>query len=66
MHKLMQIFGKKLPVNYNKGSDNMAIGNLSIDDKSDINRINNIIGNTDISTSIIGGGVILPRPLLLQ
>ena len=34
----------------------MAIGNLSIDDKSDINRINSIIGSTDISG--IWGGVI--------
>ena len=40
----------------------MAIGNLSIDDKVDINRMNNIIGNTDISTSIIGGGVYNRNP----
>ena len=47
----MQIIGKKLLVNYNKGSDNMAIGNLSIDDKTDINNINSTIG----SGSIVGG-----------
>ena len=33
----------------------MAIGNLTIDDKTELNRLNNFIGSTDIS-SIIGGG----------
>ena len=34
----------------------MAIGNLSINDKMDINRIDNLLGNIDIP-SISGGGV---------
>ena len=34
----------------------MAIGSLTIDDKTDVNKITSLIGNTDISSIWMGGG----------